>query len=110
MEYRKGRAGSWQTLHHGSPRSPRGGPGGLRLFLSWLLLGMLTVVGLTLGLAFMLVGWLLLPLVRRWVRRRLRRFQQESGGAAANDPFAAMAEQRRRATTIEGDYTVESQE
>lgn len=111
--HRKQRPHPWQHVHRWQYRvglQPHRGMGGIRLFFTWLALGLLIVIGLTLGLVFMLLSWLLLPVLRHVLKRRFQHMQ-ESGSAPANDPFTNMPRRHsRQQETLEGDYTVESRD
>lgn len=57
---------------------PRGGMSGPRMFLAWLLFAMLIVAGFVIGLVFLVLGWILLPLLRYGLIRKM------AGGRGSN--------------------------
>ncbi|PTB85069.1 hypothetical protein C9940_05075 [Pseudidiomarina aestuarii] len=93
---------------------PRPGANPLMMLLSWLVMGLLLMVGLFLGLVFLLVGWiLLLPLM--WKRRRELKSMWQFGRAAKQaqqqarqQQDAAQQQQRNRqdSSVIDGEYRV----
>lgn len=94
--------------------SPRPGANPLMMLLSWLVMGLLLIVGLFLGLVFLLVGWiLLLPLM--WKRRRELKSMWQFGRAAKQAQQQARQQQEttqqqqrnsRDANVIDGEYRV----
>lgn len=94
--------------------SPRPGANPLMMLFSWLVMGLLLIVGLFLGLVFLLVGWiLLLPLM--WKRRRELKSMWQFGRAAkqaqqqARQQQEATRQQQRNSSdsnVIDGEYRV----
>lgn len=93
---------------------PRPGANPFMMVLSWLVMGLLLLVGLFLGLVFLLVGWILmLPLM--WKKRRELKSMWQFGRAAkqaqqqAQQQQQATQQQRRDRhdnSVIDGEYRV----
>ncbi|WP_444679224.1 hypothetical protein [Halomonas sp. E19] len=109
------RNAAWQAAQQWRARasqSPRGPLGGLKLILTWLLFGVLLIVGTVLGLFFLLLGWAMLPIVRYRMKKRLEQLRAEQAREAGNGYYAR--ETRYRETRygngehelLEGDYEV----
>ncbi|WP_010627647.1 hypothetical protein [Halomonas sp. KM-1] len=74
------RNAAWQAAQQWRTRAnqPHRGPlSGLKLILTWLLFGMLLIVGTVLGLFFLLLGWAMLPIVRYRMKKRLEQLRAE---------------------------------
>lgn len=67
-------AQQWRTRANQAPRGPLGG---LKLILTWLLFGLLLIVGTVLGLFFLLIGWAMLPIMRYRMKKRLEQLHAE---------------------------------
>lgn len=67
-------AQQWRTRANQQPRGPLSG---LKLILTWLLFGVLLIVGTVLGLFFLLLGWAMLPIVRYRMKKRLEQLRAE---------------------------------
>lgn len=96
---------------------PSGGLGGLKLVLTWLLFGIMLIIGTVLGLFFLLLGWAMLPIVRYRMKKRLERLraeQAEDVGGGVHYREARSREARhsqgefRDQQVLEGDYEVKS--
>ncbi|CAM3851513.1 hypothetical protein VRRI112168_03190 [Vreelandella rituensis] len=70
---------AWQAASQWRARTRRTRPNGimdsLKLLLIWLVLGALMIVGVILGLFFLLVGWAMMPLVRYRLKKRLEQMR-----------------------------------
>lgn len=100
---------AWQAARAWQERARRARPdtsmSGPRLFFTWLMFGVLMLVGTVLGLFFLLVGWLMLPLVRHRMKKQAEAFRARQarniGGAPDHD-----AHRPGRQDVLEGDYEV----
>jgi len=79
---------------------------GPKLFLAWVVFGLLMLVGLVIALVFLLVGWLAMPLLRRRFRKRTEQMRAQAEQAArragGHGPGSG-----NRGNVIEGDYSVD---
>lgn len=101
-----GRRGGWWNRRNWRERlQSRSNLSGFKLVLAWLVLGTLMIIGFFVGLVFLLLGWLLMPLLRYgWVKRAHR---QGAAGSGAGGPFdAGKQSQQGAARVIEGEYQV----
>ncbi|MCE8005229.1 hypothetical protein [Billgrantia ethanolica] len=81
------RNAAWQAAQQWRTRasqSPRGPLSGLKLILTWLLFGVLLIVGTVLGLFFLLLGWAMLPIVRYRMKKRLEQLRAEQAREAGS--------------------------
>ena len=92
-----------------------GGLGGLKMILTWLLFGIMLIIGTVLGLFFLLLGWAMLPIVRYRMKKRLERLRAEQaedvgGGAPYREAryreTGASRGEFRDQQVLEGDYEV----
>ncbi|QJQ94567.1 MULTISPECIES: hypothetical protein [Halomonadaceae] len=88
---------------------PNGGMGGLRLVITWLMFGVLMIVGTLLGLVFLLIGWAMLPILRYRMKKRMERMraQQAEDISGFRDGFDGASP---RTQVLEGDYEVKRRE
>ena len=89
---------------------PSQGAGGLRLLFTWLLFGVMLIVGTLLGLFFLIVGWAMLPFLRHRMKKRAEQFRasraQYAGGSA--DPDGGNHSAGRAQQVLDGEYEVRS--
>ncbi|MGD8176690.1 hypothetical protein [Marinimicrobium sp. ARAG 43.8] len=78
---------------------------GPKLFLAWLVFGVMMIIGLVVALVFLLVGWLAMPFLRRRMRKRTEEMRARAEQAARHGRGDT---RRSRGNVIEGDYSVES--
>ncbi|MDR5868343.1 hypothetical protein [Halomonas koreensis] len=100
-------ARQWQQRAHQA--RPSGSAGGLRLLFTWLVFGALMVVGVVLGLFFLLVGWAMLPFLRHRMKKRMERMraeQAEDVGGGVHYRETRSPDGRRDMEVLEGDYEV----
>ncbi|MAX32963.1 hypothetical protein SAMN05216571_107111 [Onishia taeanensis] len=75
------RNAAWQAAHQWKERArqarPRQGMSGPRLVLTWLMFGVLMIVGTILGLFFLLVGWAMLPFLRHRMKKRMEQMRAQ---------------------------------
>lgn len=103
---------AWQAARSWQARARRARPSatmsGPRLLFTWLMFGVLMLVGSVLGLFFLLVGWLMLPVVRHRMKKRAEAFRarhaRNIGGSGTPDRDGAARTDRRQ--VLEGDYEV----
>lgn len=85
---------------------PQGGIGGFRLILTWLLFGVMMIVGTLLGLFFLLVGWAMLPFLRYRMKKRMERMRAEQAEDIGGDFGARYEHSGRHRDVLEGQYEV----
>ncbi|WP_347332442.1 hypothetical protein [Marinimicrobium locisalis] len=79
---------------------------GPKLFLAWLVFGVLMVMGLIIALVFLLIGWIAMPFLRHRLRKRTEHMRAQAQ-AAADRAAGRGARTDQRGNVIEGDYSVE---
>ncbi|MBA2780969.1 hypothetical protein [Billgrantia kenyensis] len=117
------RNAAWQAAQQWRTRasqSPRGPLGGLKLIFTWLLFGILLIVGTVLGLFFLLIGWAMLPIVRYRMKKRLEQLRAEQardagGGFHSHEAHYHETHSRERRRSgehelLEGEYEVRDEE
>ena len=65
---------------------PHQGTGGLRLLFTWLLFGVMLIIGTLLGLFFLVIGWAMLPLLRHRMKKRAEQVRASQAQYAARMP------------------------
>ncbi len=111
---------AWQAASQWRARASRTRPNGimdsLKLLLIWLVLGALMIVGVILGLFFLLVGWAMMPLVRYRLKKRLERMRANQAEDITSDYEASSYETSTYYTNrsgsqdvLEGSYEVKDQ-
>nr|WP_298412115.1 hypothetical protein [uncultured Halomonas sp.] len=80
---------------------------GFKLILTWLMFGVVMVIGTFIGLFFLLIGWLMMPLVRHRMKKRMEqmradRAQDVGTGSAHPEHHRPYREQQ----VLEGDYRI----
>ncbi|WP_287124882.1 hypothetical protein [Chromohalobacter sp.] len=106
---------AWQAAQQWRERArqarPSQGAGGLKLLATWLLFGVMMIVGTLLGLFFLIIGWAMLPFLRHRMKKRAEAFRAEharpAGGNGAQDG-AQTRDNVRSSRVLEGDYQVKS--
>ncbi|OLO04705.1 MULTISPECIES: hypothetical protein [Salinicola] len=87
---------------------------GLRLLFTWLLFGIMLIVGTFLGLFFLVIGWAMLPFVRHRMKKRAEQFRasqaQYAGGTADHDGAHAgnTHSAGRSQRVLDGEYEVKN--
>ena len=110
---------AWRAAQQWQERArqarPGGNVGGLRLLFTWLVFGVLMIVGVVLGLFFLLVGWAMLPILRYRMKKRMERMRADQAeDVGGSFPYretryreTRSGEGRRREQQVlEGDYEV----
>ncbi len=108
---REQRNAAWQAAHQWRARAaqtqPTGLVGSLKLLLTWLAFGVLMIVGVVLGLFFLLVGWAMMPFVRHKMKKRMEQMRadqaQDIGGSYAG------RESMEQRDALEGSYEVKDE-
>ncbi|MCL7928528.1 hypothetical protein [Halomonas llamarensis] len=106
------RNAAWQAAHQWRARAAQTRPDGLmgtiKLFFTWLAFGVLMIVGVVLGLLFLLVGWAMMPFVRHKMKKRMEAMRanqaQDVGGGHAHQ------QSRHRQDVLEGHYEVKDKD
>ena len=108
---------AWQAARHWQERARQARPAarmsGPKMVLTWLLFGAMMIVGTVLGLFFLLVGWLMLPLLRHRMKKRAEAFRAQhahdiGGGFHSNDAQRRNGNLHRQ-DVLEGDYEVKAE-
>lgn len=89
------RNAAWQAANQWRARATQTQPSGLlgsfKLLLTWLAFGALMIVGVVLGLFFLLIGWAMMPFVRHKMKKRMEQMRAEQahdigGGYKGSQP------------------------
>lgn len=84
---------------------------GPKLFLAWLVFGVLMVMGLIIALVFLLIGWIAMPFLRHRLRKRTDHMRAQAQAAAdraaGRTSRSGSRGDNRGGNVIEGDYSVE---
>ncbi len=105
---REQRNAAWQAAHQWRTRAAQTRPAGLlgsiKLFFIWLAVGALMLVALLLGLVFMLIGWAMMPFLRRKMNKRM----EEMRAQQAQDIGSGSVHRHHQhpQQTLEGRYEV----
>jgi hypothetical protein len=103
------RNAAWQAANQwraqAAQTQPTGLMGSIKLLLTWLAFGALMIVGVVLGLFFLLIGWAMMPFVRHKMKKRMEQMRADNaqdvgGGYAYSDTSTSQHE------AIEGSYEV----
>lgn len=110
---------AWQAAQQWKERARRARPSsrmsGPKLILTWLLFGVMMIVGTILGLFFLLVGWAMLPFLRHRMKKRMERMRAEQaedigGGYRYQETHYRESRSRdgrlEEHEVLEGDYRV----
>lgn len=106
------RNAAWQAANQWRARAaqaqPAGLVGNLKLLLTWLAFGVLMIVGVVLGLFFLLVGWAMMPFVRHKMKKRMEQMRadqaQDIGGG-----YAKPQHEGHQYDALEGSYEVKDE-
>ncbi len=80
---------------------------GPKLFLAWLVFGVMMVMGLIIALVFLLIGWIAMPFLRHRLRKRTAHMRAQAQAAADRAAGRDRAGRNQSGNVIEGDYSVE---
>ncbi|MWJ28675.1 hypothetical protein GPM19_10765 [Halomonas sp. ZH2S] len=104
---------AWQAASQWRARASRTRPNGimdsLKLLLIWLVLGALMIVGVILGLFFLLVGWAMMPLVRYRLKKRMEQMRANQAEDIGGDTSAYDKNRSGSQDVLEGSYEVKDQ-
>lgn len=103
------RNAAWQAANQWRARAaqtqPSGLMGSLKLLFTWLAFGALMIVGVVLGLFFLLVGWAMMPFVRHKMKKRMEQMRAQNAqdiGGSQSEPSPGAG----RHDVLEGQYEV----
>tara|TARA_R110002012_G_scaffold29142_7_gene90356 strand:- start:3077 stop:3448 length:372 start_codon:yes stop_codon:yes gene_type:complete len=107
------RNAAWQAANQWRARAaqtqPTGLAGSLKLLFTWLAFGALMIVGVVLGLFFLLIGWAMMPFMRHKMKKRMEQMRaqqaQDIGGGYAS-PHASTHSRPAHQDALEGSYEV----
>ncbi|MDR5873673.1 hypothetical protein LPL18_013935 [Halomonas sp. CUBES01] len=106
------RNAAWQAAHQFRARAtrtqPNGVMGSLKLLFTWLAFGLLMIVGVVLGLFFLLVGWAMMPFVRHKMKKRMEQMRAQQAQDIGGSRSASSAE-RGRHDVLEGQYEIKNE-
>ncbi|MCW4152560.1 hypothetical protein OM427_23880 [Halomonas sp. 18H] len=102
---------AWRAAQQWQQRARQAKPGGqvsgIKLLFTWLLFGVMMIVGTILGLFFLLIGWAMLPFLRRRMKKRMEQMRadqaQDVGGATYHEARSGQ-ERTQQHQVLEGDY------
>ncbi len=107
---------AWQAARQWQERARQARPSasmsGPKLILTWLMFGLMMIVGTVLGLFFLLVGWLMLPLLRHRMKKRAEAFRAQHARDIGGDFHGSRTDgqpesgNRRHQEVLEGDYEI----
>lgn len=101
-------AQQWRERARQTRPSSRAG-GGLRLLFTWLLFGILMIVGTVVGLLFLLIGWAMLPFLRYRMKKQMERMRAEQATDVGGDFHHHNTQHSSRdQQVLEGDYEVKN--
>lgn len=107
---RNQRNAAWQAANqwraHAAQTRPTGLISSIKLFFTWLAVGALMIVAVVLGLIFMLIGWAMMPFLRRKMNQRMdemRAQQAQDIGSGSGQPHQPSQE------ALEGNYEVKDE-
>ena len=115
------RNAAWQAAQQWRARASQssgGALGGVKLVFTWLLFGLLLIIGTVVGLFLLLLGWALLPIMRYRMKKRfeqLRAEQAETAGGSYHYRETHFRQSRPEShkgenTLLEGEYEVRNDE
>lgn len=96
-----------QWRERASRTRPSQGTNGLKLILTWLLFGVMMIVGTVLGLFFLLIGWAMLPFLRYRMKKRMEQMRaQQAEDIGGGFHSQRGHSHRRQQDVLEGQYEV----
>ncbi|KPQ20458.1 MULTISPECIES: hypothetical protein [unclassified Halomonas] len=105
------RNAAWQAAHQWRARAaktqPNGVMGSLKLLFTWLAFGALMIVGVVLGLFFLLIGWAMMPFVRHKMKKRMEQMRAQQAqdiGGNRSGPSSGTG----RHDVLEGQYEIKN--
>lgn len=111
------RNAAWQAANQWRARAaqtqPTGLAGSLKLLFTWLAFGALMIVGVVLGLFFLLIGWAMMPFVRHKMNKRMEQMRaqqaQDIGGGSASGSTSTHSRPGHQ-DVLEGSYEVKDEQ
>ena len=111
------RNAAWQAANQWRARAaqtqPTGLAGSLKLLFTWLAFGALMIVGVVLGLFFLLIGWAMMPFMRHKMKKRMEQMRaqqaQDIGGGYSRGNTSANSHPGHQ-DALEGHYKVKDSE
>lgn len=111
------RNAAWQAANQWRARAtqtqPTGLTGSLKLLFTWLAFGALMIVGVVLGLFFLLIGWAMMPFMRHKMKKRMEQMRaqqaQDIGGGYYHghaSPNASPDHRPGHQDVLEGSYEI----
>ncbi|MDT8895580.1 hypothetical protein RSO41_13040 [Halomonas sp. I1] len=102
---------AWRAAQQWQQRARQAKPGGnvsgIKLLFTWLFFGVMMIIGTVIGLVFLLIGWAMLPFLRRRMKKRMEEMRaeqaQDVGGATYREPRSGDGRARDH-QVLEGDY------
>lgn len=106
------RNAAWQAAHQWRARAtrtqPNGVMGSLKLLFTWLAFGALMIVGVVLGLFFLLVGWAMMPFVRHKMKKRMEQMRAQQAQDIGGNRSESYSGSRHQ-DVLEGQYEIKSE-
>lgn len=99
-----------QWRERAQQKRPHQGTSGLRLLFTWLLFGVMLIIGTLLGLFFLIIGWAMLPFLRHRMKKhaeQVRASQAQYAGGATDSARGASRDHAQR--VLDGEYEVRSE-
>ncbi|EHA16053.1 MULTISPECIES: hypothetical protein [unclassified Halomonas] len=111
------RNAAWQAANQWRARAaqtqPTGLAGSLKLLFTWLAFGALMIVGVVLGLFFLLIGWAMMPFMRHKMKKRMEQMRaqqaQDIGGGYSHGNTSTNSRPGHQ-DALEGHYKVKDSE
>lgn len=108
------RNAAWQAANQWRAKAvnnqPSGLLGSLKLLFAWLAFGALMIIGVVLGLFFLLIGWAMMPFVRHKMRKRMEQMRadqaQDIGGGSGYHSPGSRPDSH---SALEGSYEVKDE-
>lgn len=108
MPHRNTRNAAWQAASQWRARAtekrPTGLAGTIKLFFTWLFVGAMMIFAMVLGLFLVLIGWAMMPFMRRKMNKRMDAMRAQQ----ATDIGSGSANHRpqRPRDALEGSYEI----
>lgn len=103
------RNAAWQAANQWRAKAtqarPSGFLGSLKLLFTWLAFGILLIVGVVLGLFFLLIGWAMMPFLRHKMKKRMAQMRAEQAHDIGGG-YAGARQPSHHHDALEGSYEV----
>ncbi|MGY4878484.1 NfeD family protein [Vreelandella aquamarina] len=107
------RNAAWQAANEWRARAAQTRPTGLmssvKLFFTWLAVGALMIVAVVLGLVFMLIGWAMMPFLRRKMNQRMDEMRAQQAQDIGTGSGHTHQANRPSPEALEGSYEVKDE-